>query len=101
MSKKSRAPLLDEYAGIEQPELPEQARGEELNVRVVHLNYRDQPHQIRDVLESVRIGGEEIGGKAEQMLTVRLSADCSILSLTPPPRCYLRGLEPEDEPQAA
>lgn len=90
----------DRDAGVKEAEPAEQAGREELDVNVVHLNYRDQPNQISDVLEALRVGGNSVDREAEDMLTVRLTPYGEILSLTAPPGRHVRGLGFQEDQNA-
>jgi len=92
---------LDKNPAFKQAELPEKPGGEELDVHVVHLNYRDQAGFARELLDAIGPGRNDVQGKAEQVLAVCCTSDGSVLSLTPPPGRRLSWLRSEHEEKPA
>jgi len=101
VSKRNRGRLLDKYPRVEQPEAAEETGGKELEVDVIHLNYRDQPGTIRELLESLWIPRGGVDGEPEEMLTVRCAPNGEIVSLCPPPGRYFRRLPSQHDQNAA
>ncbi len=86
VSKKSKLRTsLDLSLTPEEAEAAEQARREKLDVDVVELNYRNQPQSIRDLFHQLWPSSHHVDGEAEEVLTLRVAPDGTVLSITPPP----------------
>jgi hypothetical protein len=65
----------------------QRASGEQLNMKVIRLRYRDQADAIDRVLDLARPLRDKVESKAEEVLTLWIASDGVIEGIAPPPRC--------------
>jgi len=85
MKQKFPDGIAELYRGPEKPELPENPGGEELDVYMIELDYRDQADLARKLLDYIGPLGDEVNGKPSEVLRVWTASDGSITKLVPPP----------------
>lgn len=71
--------------GSEETRALQRASGEKLKMKMIKLRYRDYPQLIGDLLDQLKVRTHEVDGEAEQMLTLWISPDGSIIAVRPVP----------------
>lgn len=71
----------------EETKAGEGARGENLNMDVIHLDYGEHAHQISQLCDLLRAAGDEVNGETKQVLTLWVTPDGTICKIVPPPTC--------------